>query len=78
MLFRSLGFAWESFGGKNYFPGLVVKPEAGAMFRLTESWSLGLEASYLLMPQFSSWYNDNAENFAGQFLTFSVTARYHF
>ena len=73
-----LGFAWESFGGKNYFPGLVVKPEAGAMFRLTESWSLGLEASYLLMPQFSSWYNDNAENFAGQFLTLSVTARYHF
>ncbi|MGN0729115.1 TP0733 family outer membrane beta-barrel protein [Treponema sp.] len=73
-----IGFAWESFGGKNYFPGFVLKPEAGTMFRLTESWSLGAEASYLLMPQFSAWYNDDAENFAGQFLTLSVAARYHF
>lgn len=73
-----IGFAWESFGGNNYFPGLVVKPEAGVMFRLSESWSLGLEASYLLMPQFTSWYHDDAENFAGQYALISATARYHF
>ncbi len=77
-LTMGIGFAWESFGGENYFPGLVLKPEAGAIFRLTESWSLGLEASYLLMPEFAEWYNDDAENFAGQFFTFSAVARYHF
>ena len=73
-----IGFAWESFSGDNYFPGLVVKPEAGCMFRLTESWSLGLDASYLLMPQFSEWYGSGDENYAGQFFTISLAARYHF
>lgn len=73
-----IGFGWESFGGKSYFPGLVIKPEVGAMFRLTESWSFGMDLAYLVMPEFAAWYHDDAENFVGQFAILSVTARYHF
>ena len=73
-----VGFAWETYANKNYFPGLVVKPEAGLHYRLTPSWSLGGDLSYVFMPQFMSLYQEGAENFLGQFLNISLVARYYF
>ena len=71
------GVAWESYNNHNYFPGLVLKPEAGVHYRINENWSLGLDASWMLLPQFCEWY-DKGENYIGQFATLSLAARYYF
>ena len=73
-----VGFAWETYATKNYFPGLIIKPEAGLHYRLTPSWSLGGDIAYMFMPQFVKLYGKGDENFYGQFLNVSVVARYYF
>ena len=73
-----LGFAWETYSGKTYWPGLVVKPQAGVHYRITSSWSLGGDFSYLWMPQFNKLYDDSKENKYGQFFTLELVARYYF
>jgi len=71
-----VGAALESYLSRNYFPGLVLKGQAGAFFRATESWSFGIESEYMYMPQ---WYRDHPEyNDYGLFLTVGLVARYHF
>lgn len=74
----NVGFAWESYSNYNYFPGLILKPEAGVHYRLTSGWSLGLEVAYMFMPQLNKLYDSSRENFYGQFLTTSIVARYYF
>ncbi len=74
----NIGFGWESYNGNNYFPGLVVKPEIGVQYRLTESWSFGLDASYMFMPEFAAWYDSNAKNYYGHFAILSLSAKYIF
>ena len=71
------GFAWESYNNKNYFPGLVLKPEAGVHFRIDENWSVGLEGSWMILPQFCEWY-DTGKNYTGHFFTLAAAARYYF
>lgn len=73
----NLGFAWESYNNDNYFPGLVVKPEAGVHYRFNQDWSAGIEASYIFMPQFCELYG-SGKNYYGQFATISAVARYYF
>ena len=73
----NVGAAWESYNNHNYFPGLVLKPEAGVHYRINENWSLGLDASWMLLPQFCEWY-DKGKNYAGQFATLAFAARYYF
>ena len=73
----NIGFAWESCGTDNYFPGLAVKPEAGVHFRINESWSVGLEGSWMILPQFCEWY-DTGKNYTGHFFTLAAAARYYF
>ena len=71
-----VGAALETCGNRKYFPGLVIKPEVGAYFRYSESWSFGLGCDFMYMPQ---WYKDNPEyNDYGLFITAAITARYHF
>lgn len=77
-LSMGIGIATETYIGYKYFPGLVIKPEVGAFYRLTPSWSLGADASYLFLPQFAALYNDNATNILAQFITVGIAARYHF
>lgn len=71
------GFCWESYNNHNYFPALIVKPEAGVHYRVDENWSVGVEASWMIMPQFSSWY-DKGEDYTGHFMNLSLAARYYF
>src|SRR5574344_2240124 len=73
-----VGFATESYIGYKYFPGLVIKPDVSVFYRLTQSWSLGFDFSYLFMPQFAELYDSNAHNIYGQFATAGISARYHF
>ena len=71
------GFAWESYNNKNYFPGLVLRPEAGVHFRINENWSVGLEGAWMILPQFCEWY-DSGKNYTGHFFTLAAAARYYF
>ncbi|MDO4507138.1 MAG: hypothetical protein Q4B64_09330 [Spirochaetales bacterium] len=73
-----VGFAWESYNGKNYFPGLAFKTRAGAHYRITESWTAGLETSYLCLPQFNSLHHSGDKNKFGHFWTVEACARYLF
>ena len=71
-----VGAALESYLSRNYFPGLILKGQAGAFFRVAESWSFGIESEYIYMPQ---WYSKHPEwNDYGIFLTAGLVARYHF
>ena len=70
-----VGIAFETYQSRRYFPGLVVRPEIGMFYRMSESWSFGIGSVFLWMPQ---WYRDPAYNFDGLFLTASLSARYHF
>ncbi len=73
-----LGMAWETYNGKTYWPGLAVKPEVGVQYRITPSWGVGGEISYLWLPQFNSLWNKGQENLFAQFLNIAVSARYYF
>ena len=72
------GIAWESYNGKNYFPGLALKPQGGVHFRITESWTAGLETAYLFLTQFNALYESGARNRFGHFWTIDLVARYMF
>lgn len=73
-----VGFAWETYSNMCYFPGLIIKPTAGAYYKITPSWAVGLEAEYMFMPQFNKLYDKNSENHYGHFLDFAISARYYF
>lgn len=77
-LTMGLGVAWESYNSKNYFPGLVLRPQVGCHYRLMESWTIGLETSYLFLPQFNAIHDSSAENRFGNFWSIDVVARYMF
>ena len=49
----------ESYLNRTYFPGLVLKGEVGAFYRVTASWSFGLEIESWFMPQ---WYSNSKYN----------------
>ncbi len=70
-----VGAAVENYLNRTYFPGLVLKPEAGVYYRATPSWSFGISGSYLYMPQ---WYSDSENNDYGIFGMIEIGARYHF
>lgn len=73
----SVGFAFETCANKKYFPGFSAKAETGAFFRITEGWSVGLNAEFLYLPE---WYTTtkNADSDYGIFMEAGVSARYHF
>ena len=73
----SVGFAFETCANKKYFPGFAAKAESGAFFRITEGWSVGLNAEFLYLPE---WYTStkNADSDYGIFMETGVSARYHF
>lgn len=70
-----VGAAVESYLNRTYFPGLVLKPEAGIFYRANPSWSFGAKGNFMYMPQ---WYDDSQYNDNGNFASFMLAARYHF
>jgi hypothetical protein len=73
-LLLGIGGIFETYLDKTYF-GLLVKPEAGAFYRITTDWSVGLMAACLIMPQ---WYSDKTYNYTGIIPETGITARFHF
>ncbi len=73
----SVGFAFETCANRKYFPGFAAKAESGAFFRITDGWSVGLNADFLYLPE---WYTStkNADSDYGIFIEAGVSARYHF
>lgn len=65
-----IGMAPQIYISYHYF-GMAVKGDAGAFYRVTPSWSIGIEGSYLWLPHFTA---GNQAHFA----TAAVSARYHF
>lgn len=74
-IFANIGMGYETWQNIDYFPSLVFKLSGGAYYRLNEICSFGLNMDYLLVPQF---FEDSSQNFAGNFLSFTIGARYHF
>ena len=71
----NVGAALENYLQYNYFPGLILKGEAGCFYRMYEFWSFGLECQLMYMPQ---WYSDSSKNDYYLGITATVGARYHF
>lgn len=75
----STGFTFETCANKKQFPGWVLKAEAGAFYRLNESWSFGLGSDFIIIPQWAKVSNTKYDSFDyGLFLTGFLSARYHF
>lgn len=74
-IFVNIGMGYETWQNIDYFPSLIFKLSGGAYYRLNEACSFGLNLDYMLMPQF---FEDSSLNFAGNFLSLSIGARYHF
>ncbi len=71
----NVGAALENYLQYNYFPGLILKGEAGCFYRMNENWSFGLECQLMYLPQ---WYSDSSKNDYYLGITATVGARYHF
>lgn len=76
-IIQSIGMAFETCANKKYFPGFVTKTEAGAYFRMNDSWSFGLGCEFLYLPEWNP-STKGADNDYGLFMTIVVGARYHF
>ncbi len=70
----NIGIAYESWANFRYFPGLAVKAEAGAYFRINDSWSVGLSSNYMWVPQWTKDYPP----VNGMFVTANLGGRFHF
>lgn len=67
-----LGFAFENYNTDIYF-GFVAKPEVGAFYRFSPSWSFGLSTGITLMPQVAK-----QDFYMGVIFDTALTVRYHF
>ena len=72
-----VGGAWETYNSEKYWPGLVVKAEAGVYYRINESWSAGGTVSYKFLPQFDQLWG-NGENMMGHYVEISASVKYYF
>lgn len=70
-----VGAAMENYLNRTYFPGFILNPHAGVFYRVSPSWSFGVEGDFMYMPQ---WYSDSKYNDYGNFGSVAVSARYHF
>lgn len=72
----NIGAVVESYLQYNYFPGLILKGNAGCFYRMNENWSFGLEGHFLYLPQW--FFKDASKNDKYLAVAFSLAARYHF
>lgn len=73
-----IGMAYESYINKSYWPGLVIKPEVGVHYKLSQGWSVGCDVSYTVLPQLGNTWGTGKKNTYGRFVTVAACARYYF
>lgn len=78
-LTAGVGISTTSMQSKTYFPGFTAKISAGAFYRLSEMWSLGLYGTAFWLPQWLKKGEDGkSHSDNGFFATAGIGARYHF
>ena len=70
-----VGAAPQMYLENNYF-GLIMKPGASVFWRFNADWSFGLNAVWWFVPQWRP--RDNGPRAFGNFITATLSARYHF
>jgi len=73
-LSASLGGTVQTYLNFGYF-GYYMKGGAGAFFRITSQWSLGIASNFCWFPQ---WTNEPEKNIDGLFVDLAIVGRYHF
>lgn len=68
-----VGLSWHTYIGYTYFPGLILQPSAGVSYRVTSNWSLGADASLMVMPEFD--FKNPANNKTCLMGLFTLVAR---
>lgn len=76
-IYLNAGVGFETWANEKYFPSFAAKGSAGCYYRITESWSAGLSASGIFIPQFFSGENKKY-NHIGYFALVSLGGRFHF
>lgn len=69
------GIADQTWANFTYFPAFTMKTSAGAFYRITESWSVGLSTQFMWIAE---WTEDSKKDYNGLFQNASLAARYHF
>lgn len=72
-LTAGIGLAWEKYASYTFFPGLVLTAGTGVHYRITSSWSAGLDIEYMYLPEWNK--NGYAD---ANILTTELIARYYF
>lgn len=56
-----IGFSTLTLGSMSYFPGISTRLSAGTFYRVSESWSLGVETQFIWLPEFhrNKKYNEH-------------------
>jgi hypothetical protein len=70
----SAGFVFQAYLNRNYY-GFIAKPEVGAFYRFSRTWSVGLTVGADIIPQ---WYNNTDNNRVGVILSTGACVRFHF
>ena len=72
----SLGITSSTFENTfTYFPSFTAKAYAGAFYRINDSWSAGINSSFIWIAQ---WMKDSSESYHGLFAAAGISMRYHF
>lgn len=72
----NIGMTVINYLSYTYFPGLVVRCGAGCYYRISESWSVGVEGFFTYMPE---WHPDQPEkNDNLNYASVSAGVKYHF
>ena len=71
----NIGAAVENYVQYSYFPGLIIKGDAGCFYRINENWSAGGQISVMWLPQ---WTGDKSKDGSYSALAVMIAARYHF
>jgi hypothetical protein len=73
-LTMGVGFAPQKYLNEDYL-GLYLKPSVGTFWRYNSDWSFGLTGNWWFLPQ---WTKPKSETTYGNFVTLTISARYHF
>jgi hypothetical protein len=69
-----IGGVFENYLNRTYF-GLGIKPEIAALYRINDSWSLGVNAGIFILPQ---TYSDTKYDYVGIIPDVGLITRFHF
>jgi len=70
----TLGVSWHRYLAMGYF-GPYLRVGGAAFYRVSSSWSFGLNTSWFWLPE---WTRKRSENVNGNMIELTLCARYHF